>query len=163
MAAERRPIPTHRHRTEPSAVRHDMDFTTTQVIKAVPGVTYRMLDYWAREGILVPTVAEATGSGSSRLYSFHDVIAVRLLHTLREAGVMLGAARRAAVFVQSLPPEVPVDDTNLLVAGDRVALVRVSDGALLHCEGEDPEDPVSLLVDLGRMVEDSREAVAVAA
>ncbi len=61
----------------------------------VAGITYRQLDYWARTGLVEPTVREASGSGTSRLYSFRDILVLRLVKGLLDAGVSLANIRTA--------------------------------------------------------------------
>ncbi len=53
------------------------------------GITYRQLDYWARTGLVEPTVREASGSGSQRLYSFRDILVLKVVKKLLDAGVPL--------------------------------------------------------------------------
>jgi DNA-binding transcriptional MerR regulator len=59
------------------------------------GITYRQLDYWARTGLVDPTVRAATGSGTQRLYSFRDVLLLKVIKRLLEAGVSLQQIRGA--------------------------------------------------------------------
>jgi DNA-binding transcriptional MerR regulator len=59
------------------------------------GITYRQLDYWARTGLLRPSVADARGSGSKRLYSYRDLVELKVIKQLLDAGVSLQSARRA--------------------------------------------------------------------
>ena len=59
------------------------------------GITYRQLDYWARTGLVEPTVREAKGSGSQRLYSFQDILVLRVVKKLLDAGVSLPNIRTA--------------------------------------------------------------------
>ncbi len=59
------------------------------------GITYRQLDYWARTGLLRPSVADAKGSGSKRLYSYRDLLELKVIKQLLDAGVSLQSARRA--------------------------------------------------------------------
>ena len=61
----------------------------------VAGITYRQLDYWARTGLVEPTVREASGSGTSRLYSFRDILVLRVVKGLLDAGVSLPNIRTA--------------------------------------------------------------------
>ena len=60
----------------------------------VAGITYRQLDYWARTGLVCPSVA-AAGSGSQRLYSWGDVLKLRLVAKLLAAGLSLPKVRAA--------------------------------------------------------------------
>ncbi len=59
------------------------------------GITYRQLDYWARTGLVEATVREARGSGSQRLYSFRDILVLRIVKKLLDAGVSLANIRTA--------------------------------------------------------------------
>ncbi len=59
------------------------------------GITYRQLDYWARTGLVEPSVREASGSGTSRLYSFRDILVLRIVKKLLDAGISLQNIRSA--------------------------------------------------------------------
>jgi DNA-binding transcriptional MerR regulator len=59
------------------------------------GITYRQLDYWARTGLLQPSVAKAKGSGSRRVYAYSDLLELKVIKQLLDAGVSLQSARRA--------------------------------------------------------------------
>lgn len=61
----------------------------------IVGVTYRQLDYWARTGLVEPSVRKAGGSGTQRLYSFDDVVRVRVVKRLLDTGVSLQKVRLA--------------------------------------------------------------------
>lgn len=54
---------------------------------AAAGISYRQLDYWARTGLVEPTVRNATGSGSQRLYGFRDILVLKIVKRLLDAGV----------------------------------------------------------------------------
>src|SRR6202046_694738 len=69
-------------------------FSGPQVCGLV-GISYRQLDYWARTGLLQPSVAAAKGSGSRRIYSYSDVLELKVIKQLLDAGVSLQSARRA--------------------------------------------------------------------
>ncbi|HEU5485482.1 MAG TPA: MerR family transcriptional regulator [Microlunatus sp.] len=59
------------------------------------GITYRQLDYWARTGLVVPEVRGASGSGSQRLYSFRDILILKVIKRLLDAGISLNQIRAA--------------------------------------------------------------------
>jgi len=59
------------------------------------GITYRQLDYWARTGLVEPTVRGATGSGTQRLYSFRDILVLKVIKRLLDAGISLQQIRTA--------------------------------------------------------------------
>ena len=62
---------------------------------SVAGITYRQLDYWARTGLVVPSMREATGSGTLRQYSFQDVLVLKVVKRLLDTGVSLQNIRTA--------------------------------------------------------------------
>ena len=93
-----------------------------QVCKLI-GITYRQLDYWARTGLLRPSLADARGSGSKRLYSYRDVLELKVIKQLLDAGVSLQSARRA---VDCLRQELATDvaSAKLVLCGTRSVLAR---------------------------------------
>ena len=62
---------------------------------AAAGITYRQLDYWARTGLVAPSVRTATGSGTQRLYSFRDILVLKVVKRLLDTGVSLQNIRTA--------------------------------------------------------------------
>ncbi|MEN8040572.1 MAG: MerR family transcriptional regulator [Actinomycetota bacterium] len=71
-----------------------LGFRSPQVCKVV-GITYRQLDYWDRSGLLGPSMQTASGSGSQRLYTFQDVVTLRVIKRLKDAGTSLHKIRMA--------------------------------------------------------------------
>jgi DNA-binding transcriptional MerR regulator len=65
------------------------------------GVTYRQLDYWARTGLVTPSVSPARGSGSKRQYSYADVLEVKVIKSLLDSGIALQRARQAVACLRS--------------------------------------------------------------
>ncbi|MDR0944931.1 MAG: MerR family transcriptional regulator [Bifidobacteriaceae bacterium] len=59
------------------------------------GITYRQLDYWARTGLVEPSVRAAAGSGTQRLYSFRDILVLKVVKRLLDTGVSLQQIRTA--------------------------------------------------------------------
>jgi DNA-binding transcriptional MerR regulator len=104
----------------------EQGFRGPHVCKIV-GITYRQLDYWARTGLLRPSITDARGSGTQRCYSYHDVLDLKVIKQLLDAGVSLRQARRA---VECLREDLGADlaTANLVLAG--------SDAVLAHSEGE---------------------------
>jgi DNA-binding transcriptional MerR regulator len=65
------------------------------------GITYRQLDYWARTGLVVPEVRGASGSGSQRLYSFRDILILKVIKRLIDAGISLQQIRTAVQHLRA--------------------------------------------------------------
>jgi DNA-binding transcriptional MerR regulator len=72
----------------------ELGFRGPQVCSIV-GITYRQLDYWARTDLLRPSLADAAGSGTQRRYSYRDLVELKVIKRLLDAGVSLQSARRA--------------------------------------------------------------------
>ncbi len=65
------------------------------------GITYRQLDYWARTSLVEPSIRIATGSGSARLYGFRDILVLKIVKRLLDAGVSLQNIRIAVEYLRS--------------------------------------------------------------
>ena len=86
-------------RSSPAA--SEPGFRGPTVIKLV-GITYRQLDYWARTGLVTPSVRAADGSGTQRLYGFTDVVELRIIKRLLDAGSRCArSATRSATCARS--------------------------------------------------------------
>jgi DNA-binding transcriptional MerR regulator len=96
------------------------------------GITYRQLDYWARTGLVVPTIRSATGSGSQRLYSFKDILVLKVVKRLLDAGVSLQNIR------------VAVDALRARGVDDLARVTLLSDGTSVY-ECTSSEEVVDLL------------------
>ena len=66
----------------------------------IVGITYRQLDYWARTDLIRPSLADATGSGSRRLYSYRDLLELRVIKSLLDAGIKLESVRQAFTYLR---------------------------------------------------------------
>ncbi|MBI5028474.1 MAG: MerR family transcriptional regulator, partial [Actinobacteria bacterium] len=82
-------------------------------------ITYRQLDYWARTGLIEPTVRGAKGSGSQRLYSFQDILLLKVVKRLLDAGISLQQIRTA---VQHLRARGTDDLTRVTLMSDGVSV-----------------------------------------
>ncbi|XRQ14994.1 MerR family transcriptional regulator [Actinomadura welshii] len=67
---------------------------------AAAGITYRQLDYWARTKLVEPSVRSAHGSGSQRLYSFRDILVLKVVKRLLDTGVSLQQIRTAVTHLR---------------------------------------------------------------
>ncbi len=84
------------------------------------GITYRQLDYWARTGLVEPTIRPATGSGTQRLYSFRDVLVLKVVKRLLDSGVSLQQIRSAVEHLRERGVE------------DLAQITLMSDGASVY-------------------------------
>ncbi|HEY0699481.1 MAG TPA: MerR family transcriptional regulator [Micromonospora sp.] len=96
------------------------------------GISYRQLDYWARTGLVVPSVRDASGSGTQRLYSFRDLVVLKVVKRLLDAGVSLQNIRKAIETLRSRG------------VADLAGITLISDGTTVY-ECRSPEEVVDLL------------------
>jgi len=96
------------------------------------GITYRQLDYWARTGLVEPSVRTASGSGSQRLYGFRDILALKIVKRLLDTGISLQQIRTAVAYLREQG------------ASDLAQVTLMSDGASVYaCTS--PDQVVDLL------------------
>src|SRR3954463_13640282 len=96
------------------------------------GISYRQLDYWARTGLVTPSVRDASGSGTQRLYSFRDMVVLKVVKRLLDAGVSLQNIRKA------------IDALRSRGVDDLAEITLISDGTTVY-ECRSPEEVVDLL------------------
>ncbi len=97
-----------------------LGYRAPQVCKLV-AITYRQLDYWARTGLLRPSLQQARGSGSQRLYSFEDVVQLKVIKRLLDAGMSLKKIRSAVeILGEQLDSQTPLADVTLLSDGQTI-------------------------------------------
>ncbi len=103
-------------------------FRGPQVCKIV-GISYRQLDYWARTDLIRPSIADARGSGTQRLYSYRDLVELKVVKSLLDAGVSLQSARKAIEYLRDHLGE-DIATASLVINGAGSVLVR-TDGELV--------------------------------
>ena len=96
------------------------------------GISYRQLDYWAQTGLVEPSIRTASGSGTSRLYSFRDILVLKIVKRLLDTGISLQNVRSA------------VDHLRARGTQDLATLTLMSDGASIY-ECASADDVIDLL------------------
>ena len=96
------------------------------------GITYRQLDYWARTGLVEPGIRTASGSGTQRLYGFRDILVLKIVKRLLDAGVSLQNIRTAVEHLRSRG------------VTELESMTLMSDGASIY-ECASPDDIIDLL------------------
>jgi DNA-binding transcriptional MerR regulator len=95
----------------------------------IVGITYRQLDYWARTDLVRPTLSDAAGSGSRRRYSYTDLLELRVIKSLLDAGIRLESVRDVFTYLRDdLGSD--VSSASLVIQGNSSVLIR-TDGELI--------------------------------
>jgi DNA-binding transcriptional MerR regulator len=88
----------------------------------IVGITYRQLDYWARTDLLRPSISDARGSGTQRVYSYTDLLQLKVIKQLLDAGVSLRHTRKAIECLRASGDGVA--SASLVIADDRSVLAH---------------------------------------
>jgi DNA-binding transcriptional MerR regulator len=88
----------------------------------IVGITYRQLDYWARTDLLRPSISDARGSGTQRVYSYTDLLQLKVIKQLLDAGVSLRSTRKAIECLRASGES--LSSASLLIADDRSVLAH---------------------------------------
>ena len=99
---------------------------------AAAGITYRQLDYWARTGLVEPSIRAASGSGTQRLYGFRDILVLKVVKRLLDTGISLQQIRSAVAYLRDHG------------TADLAQVTLMSDGVSVY-ECTSPDEVVDLL------------------
>ena len=97
-------------------------FSGTQAANVV-GITYRQLDYWARTDLIRPSLSDAAGSGSRRRYSYQDLLELRVIKTLLDAGIKLESVREVFEYLRE-HVDADIASAHLVINGHSVVLAQ---------------------------------------
>ena len=95
----------------------------------IVGISYRQLDYWARTDLVRPTVTDAAGSGSRRRYGYTDLLELKVIKSLLDAGIRLENVREIFHYLRDILGE-KITSANLVIQGSTSVVIQ-SDGELI--------------------------------
>jgi len=102
-------------------------YTGPEVCK-ITGITYRQLDHWTTSSLINASIRNLKGSGFHRIYSFQDIIQIKLVNKLREAGVSLQKIRIALKNIQKvLGDEISISDVSVFSDGKSIYVISDND------------------------------------
>jgi len=101
-----------------------MNFNT-KAIHLITGLTMRQIDYWDKTHFIKPSVREAAGYGSVRLYSFTDLVQMKVAKTLMDKGITLQKIRKSITYLKKNMPDVetPLSELRFLTDGNTVFVI----------------------------------------
>ncbi len=106
-----------------------------RAVLALTGISYRQLDHWARTGLVGSSIRQAAGRGSRRVYSFSDLVALRVVGQLREAGVSVQTIRRAVAWLRRHATQ-PLSTLALTAKGKKVFALTDDPAKLIEATAE---------------------------
>ncbi|MBI5749686.1 MAG: MerR family transcriptional regulator [Nitrospinae bacterium] len=109
-----------------------MAYNTNTIIK-ITGLTQRQVDYWDRTHFIKPSIKEASGYGTARLYSFKDLVQLKVAKTLIDKGVTLQKIRKAITYLKKNFPDIekPLSEMRFLTDGDTIFVLTDKKGIIL--------------------------------
>lgn len=133
-------------------------FSTGDAVR-ITGVSFRNIDYWARTRFIVPSIAEAQGTGTERRYSFSDLLALRVARELRAAGVSTQSLRRVVAFLRTKKGLTqPLAECRLIVTGTDVQ-VATSPEKIMSVLRTPGQTSFAFVFDLTRTVNEMKQEI----
>lgn len=123
------------------------------------GITYRQLDYWDKTHFIKPSVSEAEGIGTVRLYSFPDLVQMRVAKTLKDQGVSLQKIRKSVTWLKKNFPDVkkPLAEMRLITDGNTVFVLTANRNKILDTLSK---GQLVMSIAVGQIIEDIKSVVA---
>ncbi len=114
-----------------AALAEQLGYSGTQTAKVV-GISYRQLDYWARTDLIRPSLSDAKGSGSRRRYSYNDLLELKAIKKLLDAGIKLEQVRKVFAYLR--------EHVNTDIAS---AHIVIDGGSVVLCDGDELIDALN--------------------
>jgi len=129
-----------------------LNFNTRTIVKIL-GLSIRQIDYWDRTHFVKPSVSEASGYGSIRLYSFTDLIQIKVAKTLIDKGISLQKIRKAINYLRKNMSEVkkPLSELRFLTDGDTIFVITKDKKVIIDTL---KSGQLVLSVAIGKIIED---------
>jgi DNA-binding transcriptional MerR regulator len=128
-----------------------------QVCKIV-GITYRQLDYWARTELVRPSVMDANGSGTQRLYSYRDLVELKVIKQMLDAGISLQSARKAVESLRAFDEDLA--SIRIVIQGPTIVLAQSDEQVMDLLRGG--QGVLSVVLDIQPLQQTITEAVQLA-
>lgn len=125
-------------------------YSGTRAAKIV-GISYRQLDYWARTGLIEPSHTPAAGSGSRRAYTYRDLLELRVIKSLLDAGIKLESVRLVFEYLRD-HADTDIAAAHLLITGSDVVLCAGDD--LIDVMRSRGQGVLNLSLDIGAVKSD---------
>jgi len=135
-----------------------MNFNT-RAVSRITGLTPRKIDYWDKTHFIKPSIKEAAGYGSARLYSFEDLIRLKVAKTLMDRGISLQKIRKTLAYLKKNMPDVghPLSDLKFLTDGESVFVLTENSQEIIDAlNGQ-----VVIAVSLGNIIDELKGEVNV--
>jgi len=105
----------------------------SKAVSKIIGTPIRVIDYWDRTNFIKPSINEASGYGSTRLYSFADLIQFKVAKFLRDQGLSLQKIRKSLNYLRKHLPEIekPLAQLRFLTDGETIFVLTNKDREII--------------------------------
>ena len=124
----------------------------------IVGITYRQLDYWARTELVRPSVMDANGSGTQRLYSYRDLVELKVIKQMLDAGISLQSARKAVESLRAFDEDLA--SVRIVIQGPTIVLAQSDEQVMDLLRGG--QGVLSVVLDIEPLQQTISEAVQLA-
>ncbi len=130
----------------------------TKVVSKITRLSVRQIDYWDRTHFIKPSVSDASGRGSVRLYSFNDLIQLKVAKTLMDKGISLQKIRKAINYLKKNIPEIekPLSELRFLTDGETIFTLTKNNKEIIDVL---KNGQLVFLIALGEIIEDLKGEV----
>lgn len=135
-------------------------YTTAQVAE-LSGFSVRQIGYWARQGIIIPSIQQAYGSGTHRLYSFDDLLQLRFVRQLMNHGWSLHKIREAIAILRDIMDDSQILQKAVLVHGSQtiLAICKTKEGERIILDTLNPAGQQVMWIFLDALKEETKDSV----
>jgi DNA-binding transcriptional MerR regulator len=124
----------------------------------IVGITYRQLDYWTRTELVRPSIMDANGSGTQRLYSYRDLVELKVIKQMLDAGISLQSARKAVESLRAFDEELA--SVRIVIQGPNIVLAQSDEQVMDLLRGG--QGVLSVVLDIEPLQQTITEAVQLA-
>lgn len=102
-------------------------------VSRVLGISLRQLQYWDEKGIVKPSLRRASGKGTVRLYSFEDLVQLKVVKRLRENNISLIKIKKSVDFLKNMLPlgMKPLEKFCFITDGDSIFVLTDDNDKLI--------------------------------
>lgn len=134
-------------------------FFDSRTVAKITGLSYRQIDYWDRTHFIKPSVNDASGRGSKRLYSFIDLIQLKVARTLKDEGISIQKIKKALAYLKKNMPEIekPLAELKFLTDGKTIFVLTKNKNQIIDAL---KSGQIVFSIALGEIVESIKGEVA---
>lgn len=133
-------------------------FSTSQAAR-IAGVSHRTVDYWAKTKLVVPSITDADGTGTDRLYNFEDLVALRVIRELRQGGISTRSLREVVKYLRDNGWPKALSQLRLVGVGSQVCTVRFVRGCKQLENALTGQGVFAFMVDFEQTFQDVRKGI----